>query len=198
VLIKDRINYRKPDSDEPGARFRLYEIAGMPHNPAWRHPAFAGSGIAESCNAPLNDFPYEPLVSTALDHLIRWVGKGVLPPRAEPIALLGTPDDPIGIARDEHGNALGGVRTTTLDVPVATHRALNEGQGIPGIGDCLVFGSQMAFSREKLQSLYGSHSSYVNQVDERLSALLRQGWYLEEFADLLRNRAANFTGFESP
>src|SRR5262245_29778827 len=26
------IAYRRPDSDEPGNRFRLYEVAGMPHN----------------------------------------------------------------------------------------------------------------------------------------------------------------------
>jgi hypothetical protein len=132
----------------------------------------------------------------ALHHLFRWVGDGIAPPHAEPIALVGTADDPIAIDRDEHGNARGGVRTTTLDVPVATHRALNEGPGVPGIGECLVFGSQVDFSREKLLALYGDHASYVARIGESLDELIRQGFYLDEFAPLLRDQAAQFKGFE--
>ena len=30
--------YRRPDSDEPGNRFRLYEVAGMPHNNSRDNP----------------------------------------------------------------------------------------------------------------------------------------------------------------
>jgi hypothetical protein len=196
VLVQDKINYRKPDSDEPGKQFRLYEVAGMMHNPAWMHPLLLGLGIADSCDQPLNRFPYKPIISMALDHLISWVGDGVLPPHVEPIALEGTADNPIAVKRDENGNALGGLRTTTLDVPVATHLALNTGTGIPGLGDCLVFGSQIDFSREKLESLYGDKSGYQQQVEQRLDELISQGWFLPEFSEQILSEAVEFDGFD--
>jgi hypothetical protein len=117
VLVQDGIDYRKPDSDDPGKQFRLYEIAGMPHNPSWQNPTVLAGGIEDLCDEPLNAFPYNPVVSMALDHLIRWVGAGVAPPRAERIAVVGPADAPTAVERDEHGNAVGGVRTTTVDVP---------------------------------------------------------------------------------
>jgi hypothetical protein len=196
VLVEEGINYRKPDSDETGKRFRLYEVAGMPHNPAWKNPLLRVAGIEDSCDEPLNAFPYEPIISMALDHLVRWVGEGKVPPRAEPIALVGTPEEPIAVARDEHGNALGGLRTTTLDVPVAVHRATNTGQGIPGLGSCLVFGSQHNLSKDVLESLYGDHAGYVDRVNQRLDELIRDGWYLADFADEIRTAAEDFDGFE--
>lgn len=195
VLVEQGIDYRKPDSDEPGQQFRLYEVAGMPHNPAWRHPLLEGSGIEDSCDQPLNDFPYEGMVSMALDHLLRWVEDGVSPPRAERIAVEGDPAHPTGIERDEHGNAVGGVRSTVVDVPVATHTGVNTGEGIPGVGDCLVFGSQQDFSAAELESLYGSHPGYVNRVNQRLNELIAHGWYLPDLASERRERAARFDGF---
>jgi Alpha/beta hydrolase domain len=156
VLVADGIDYRRPDGDEPGEQFRLYEVAGMPHNPSWMHPLLRhGLGIeataAQRCAPPLNSFPYNPTVSMALDHLLRWVEDDVPPPRAERIELTGdVGDDDVAIARDEHGNAVGGVRSITLDVPVATHQALNEPRDpdqdlTPG--SCLVYGSQLDFRR---------------------------------------------------
>jgi hypothetical protein len=195
VLVEMGVNYRKPDSDRPGHQFRLYEVAGMPHNPAWRHPLLVDSGVAESCDQPLNDFPYEGMVSMALDHLLRWVEDDIPPPRGERIAVEGDPERPTAIRRDEHGNAVGGVRSTVVDVPVSTHTGINTGQGVPGIGDCLVFGSQLDFSAEQLESLYGSQARYVSRVNQRLNELIDDGWYLPELASQLRERAASFDGF---
>ena len=47
------IAYRRPDSDEPGNRFRLYEVAGMPHNNSRDSPAFRN----DPCTLPVTDFP---------------------------------------------------------------------------------------------------------------------------------------------
>jgi hypothetical protein len=204
VLVEEGIDYRRPDSDEPGEQFRLYEVAGMPHNLTWRHPLLLDTlGIAsaaeERCENPLNDFPYDPIVSTALDHLIRWVEDDVPPPRAEPIEISGEPgEEGAAVVRDEHGNAVGGVRSTTLDVPVATHLGLNDALDPDddiSPGSCLVYGSQIDFSPEELAALYGDHDTYVAEVDERLDELVEDGWFLEEFADDLRRRAAELNGF---
>ena len=203
VLVADGIDYRRPDSDEPGQQFRLYEVAGMPHNPSWMHPLLRdGLGIerdaAQRCTNPLNGFPYNPTVSMALDHLLRWVEDDVPPPRADRIELTGeVGDDDVAIARDEHGNARGGVRSTTLDVPVATHLALNEPRDpdqdlTPG--SCLVYGSQLDFPAGELTSLYGDRDTHVNEVDARLDELIADGWFLEQFAGDLRQRATTVGG----
>ena len=134
----------------------------------------------------------------ALDHLLRWVEDDVPPPRADRIELTGeVGDDDVAIRRDEHGNARGGVRSTTLDVPVATHLALNEPRDpeqdlTPG--SCLVYGSQLDLPAGELASLYGDRDTYVDEVDARLDELIADGWFLEQFAGDLRRRAASLDG----
>lgn len=203
VLVAEGIDYRRPDSDEAGQQFRLYEVAGMPHNLSWRHPLLLDAiGVAEAaeerCANPLNDFPYNETVSMALDHLLRWVEHDEPPPRAERVEVRGEPGVDAEVVRDEHGNAEGGVRSTTLDVPVATHlglnEALNEEEDISP-GSCLVYGSQLDFSPEQLEALYGDHGTYVEQVSERADELVDEGWVLERFADRLVDRAEAFDGF---
>jgi hypothetical protein len=204
VLVEDGIDYRRPDSDQPGEQFRLYEVAGLPHNPSWMHPLLLesldiASTAAQLCTNPLNSFPYNPTISMALDHLLRWVEEDVAPPRAEPIELTGEPgDEELAIVRDEHDNAVGGVRSATLDVPIAAHQALNEPVDPDedlSPGSCLVYGSQLDFSPEQLQSLYGDQDSYVAEVEARIDELVDEGWILEQFADELLQRAEAFDGF---
>lgn len=186
VFARDGIDYRKPDSDRPGGQFRLYEVAGMPHHDSRENPLFQ----QEPCDLPLNRFPYKPIVNMALDHLIRWVERGVPPPRARRISVVGGPGGEIEL--DRHGNAVGGVRSTYVDVPVARYSPLNSGP----IQFCSVFGSQSPFSQEQLSSLYGSHGAYVRRVNRRLSRLIRRGWYLRQFAPDVRREAATFEAFD--
>jgi hypothetical protein len=179
----------------------------MPHNPSWMHPLLLeGLDIASTaeqrCANPLNSFPYDPTISMALDHLLRWVEDDVPPPHAEPIELTGEPgDDDVAVVRDEHGNAFGGVPSTTLDVPIATHQALNEprdpSQDLTP-GGCLVYGSQIDFPPEELESLYEDKDGYLAAVDQRIDELVEEGWVLEEFADELHRRAEEFDGFDRP
>jgi hypothetical protein len=187
VFADDGIDYRKPDTDRPGRQFRLYEVAGMPHHDSRVNPIFQNQ---EPCDRPLNRFPYKPVVTMALDHLIRWVRRGVRPPRAKRISVRGGAGGEIEM--DENGNAVGGVRTTYVDVPVATHSPVNSGAN----PFCEVLGSQELFAPERLRSLYGSHDRYVRRVNRRLDRLVRQGWYLRGLARELRAEAAGFQGFE--
>src|SRR5918996_690155 len=186
VFAQDGIDYRKPDSDDPERPFRLYEVAGMPHHDSRENPFYQG----EPCDLPLNRFPYKPIVQLALDHLIRWVDRGVAPPRAERISVIGGPGGEIEL--DQNGNAVGGLRSTYVDVPHATHSPLNSGPD----PNCLPLGSQLPFSQETLRSLYGNHGGYVSRVNRRLSELVREGWYLRELAPELGTGAANFNGFK--
>jgi Alpha/beta hydrolase domain len=186
VFAQDGIDYRKPDSDDPEKPFRLYEVAGMPHHDSRENPFYQG----EPCDRPLNRFPYKPMVQIALDHLIRWVEKGVAPPHAERISVIGGPGGEIEL--DQNRIAVGGVRSTYVDVPHATHSPLNSGPD----PNCLPLGSQLLLSQETLRSLYRNHGGYVSRVNRRLSELVREGWYLRELAPELRTEAANFNGFQ--
>ena len=192
IYVDASMDYRKPDSDVPGSQYRLYEVAGMAHIDSRYTPPGTGQGanhpgVAEPCDNPLNRFPNDRLISTALDHLMRWVDIGVAPPHAEPISVLGGPGGQIEL--DDFGNAVGGVRHTYVDVPVATHTPENSGQAPV---NCLVYGSQIPFSDEVLNSLYQNRAEYARGVSTRLDALVRDGWLLEEFAQEFREEAIQF------
>jgi len=189
IYVAAGINYRKPDSDDISHPYRLYEVAGMPHIESRYTPPGTGQGathpgIAEPCDNPLNRFPNDRLLSTALDHMIRWTIDNVPPPHAEPIRVV---DGAVVI--DVHGNAMGGVRHTYVDVPTATHTAANTG---PESTNCLVYGSQLSFPAEKLAALYPDRIDYVRQVNSRLDELVAEGWLLEEYAGEFRSEAENF------
>ena len=162
--------YRRPDSDEPDDRFRLYEVAGMPHGVARR--LTPGATTCEGQRT--SRFPSEHVTNNALDKLIRWVDQGIVPPRADRLATVG----PAGsIEVDENGNAVGGVRTTYLDVPIAAYRT------------CMLSGYEVPFSPQRLAELYQSSGDYVKHVNRRLDELIREGWYLEEDAQEIRTEA---------
>lgn len=76
------------------------------------------------------------------------------------------------------GNAIGGVRTTHVDVPLATYHT------------CMLSGYKAPFSHERLAEAYDSPEEYVSLVDRRLDELTRDGWYLEEDAEEIREEAA--------
>jgi hypothetical protein len=100
--------YRRPDSDASGNRFRLYEVAGMPHNNSRDNPGF----LNDPCTLPVTDFPAGAFTALGLNYLVEWLEKGKTPPHAPPIETANG-----AIAVDEYGNAKGGVRNVFVDVP---------------------------------------------------------------------------------
>ena len=60
------------------------------------------------------------------------------------------------IARDEHGNAKGGIRLPEFAVPTATHSGM--GKRVPGGNRfAFLYGSAEDFSADKLAALYPTH-----------------------------------------
>jgi hypothetical protein len=181
--------YRRPDSDAADDRFRLYEVAGMPHGPT-RGRSF-GPGLP--CDGEASQFPGAQVTANTLERLIHWVDQGVPPPRADRIVTDG-PDGPIRM--DGYGNALGGVRTTYVDVPIAQYGVSptprGEVRGTPKAFACALVGYQVPFTREQLRQLYPSPNEYINRVNQRLDALIQAGWYLEPEAEALRSEAMSF------
>ena len=82
--------------------------------------------------------------------------------------------DGFALRRDEHGNALGGVRLPALDVPVATYR----GEFQYGAG-----GSTSALDKDTLTALYPSHEDYVARMRTATAAAVAGGFMLPTDAD---------------
>jgi hypothetical protein len=188
--------YRRDDSDDPVDRYRLYELAGVPHMGtravAYRDLSFwqaikAGEADNEeiTLGPRMNSLPHFELFSVCLDHLVRWVADGTVPPRADRLEV-----GPDGyFATDEHGNTRGGVRPVQLDVPYATYHANPvKADGKPSY---ITVGTDEPFLPEKLKALYGDKATYLERFNRRLDELVAAGWLLgDDAADMRREAEA--------
>jgi hypothetical protein len=80
---------------------------------------------------------------------------------------------PVVLAYDSHGNALGGIRLSQMDVPTAVHSGTNTGNGA-----CPRWGYSVDFDPEKLASLYPTQEDYVSQVIAAVLQNLSDGFLL--------------------
>lgn len=181
--------YRREDSDEPGDRFRLYELAGTGHMgtryPMFNMPANWKDVLGEPDGVIMNSLPHDEQFSMGLHHLVQWVTRGVAPPRAPRLEVAA---DGRYIAKDEHGNSRGGIRSPQMDVPRATYHPnpINP-DGTPKRG---VVGIEVPFPLAKMRTLYGTSANYVQRFNRRLDELIREGWLLAEDAPALRAEAS--------
>ena len=177
------IKYRRPDSDEPGNRFRLYEVAGMPHNNSREMRSFLG----DPCTLPVTRFPAGAFTALGLHHLIEWIASGTVPPKAPPIEVdQNTAGDGSHLALDEFGNAKGGVRNIWVDVPVATFGTFGKGKTTAQDRLCQLAGTEVPLPEATLKKLYRDKTDYAKKVDERLARLFKDGWFLPEYVDLVK------------
>jgi len=195
---------RRPDSDAPHDRYRLYEVPGACHMSA----ADPGSRLPPTVEEP-STFPMDALAGGALDNLRRWVVEGVAPPRADRIELHADRDagphgdahEALPIVRDRHGNACGGVRTPEVDVPIARYSprstlVADAATGPPGrrpipLGELM--GSMERFDPAALRRLHGSPEGYLAAYRKGIERLLSERWILPADAGRLLARAAEVT-----
>ena len=180
--------YRRPDSDTPDDKFRLYEVASMPHGLDIR--GFMGMPKTIDCNGPkeMTTFPGAYPANNALERLVEWVDKGTPPPHA---ARLETQGQGGPLIRDEFGNPKGGVRTTAVDVPTASYQFCDTGKkdAINPVGINFVASYQLSFTPARLRALYPTPQTYLAKVNRRLDELVRDRWYLADDADDARAQA---------
>ena len=182
------IKYRRPDSDAPGNRYRLYEVAGMPHNNSRENPGF----LNDPCTLPVTDFPAGAFTALGLHYLVDWIAKGKTPPHAPPIEVdQNTANDGSFLALDEFGNAKGGIRNVFVDVPVAANGVMGKGKTTAQDRLCLLAGTKVPLEAATLRRLYKSKDDYVTKVERRLKQLVADGWFLEEYAGDVRADARN-------
>jgi alpha/beta hydrolase family protein len=190
---------RRADSDAPDDPYRMYEIAGAAHG--WAdiynyQPPFAD--IAAAGGVPVsfsgcvedkwNSLPRQFFEPAMFKNMERWVIDGQRPPReAEPLRVVngGTPQ--AAFQFDQFGNALGGVRTPYVDVPLATYYDWATAKA-PG-GFCTLFGHEVRFTSAVLEGLYHSHQDYVAKVTASVDQLLRGRWVEPAEAQDIINQA---------
>ena len=155
------------------------------------------------CAEGINTGPMHWVFNAAVRWMDRWVrsrGRRAPPiaPRLEAITAPGV--SPAEFAVDEHGNALGGIRTPYVDAPIATLTGVGNGAapGAPPFSSfCSAFGVTIPFTDEKLAALYPTHRSYVNAFGGATRDAVRSKFLLKRDARLLR-RAAGMSDIGSP
>jgi hypothetical protein len=194
--------YRRPDGDQPGDQFRIYEVAGMPHNDSRENLTYR----PDPCRYPVSRFPEGAGMSVGLHHLLQWVDKGKVPPRAPYIEVDGNKaNDGSLMALDTHGNVKGGVRTTYVDVPLNKYSVPNEGnpQPIPNPSShvrarqdgaafyCRIAGYEIPLPASEIRTLYKSKADYQRMVERRLDQLIAEGWFVRAYKSLVLADAGN-------
>jgi hypothetical protein len=185
---------RQTDTDT----FRYYEIAGAAHMTVHK-------GIEVMPGLQLENWCLNEMNSLADGQVL-----GSFPQRAmwknlDEFVRNGTPmpaglvlDSSGGvISRSFFGNALGGVRTTDMDVFIASYAPNNtyDPAAVPeSLWDianlaCRLSGSTFRQTPETIAVLYGDHAGYVQAVANAADALVAQRFLLQEDRNLLIVRA---------
>jgi len=165
---------RQDDTD----RLRLWEVAGAAHADR--------SIIGEfeellGCADPVNRGQQRFVVRSALRHLDEWVEGTSVPPTAERIAVTEVDGRSVFVV-DDVGNAVGGVRTPCVDVPVE----VLSGLAAPGSSRvCQLFGRTIPVPEVTLRERYASAEAYRERYEAAVDAVIDAGFALIEDRDEL-------------
>ncbi|HEY3824315.1 MAG TPA: alpha/beta hydrolase domain-containing protein [Bryobacteraceae bacterium] len=201
----------QPDND----KLRVYEFAGMAHIDS----RVAGGYYPDPCKYPISRYPMGAEMAVALDKLFAWVDKGVSPPHADRFYIDFNPDNKPKLDRDKGSlfaldpfeNVKGGIRNTYVDVPVKSFHAPNEGAEPripnpnrfilarringqdPDAQLCGLGNFETALSKEQLRKLYKNPKNYYNKVAQRYDELVKEGWALPVYREMVLAEAARVT-----
>ena len=110
------------------------------------------------CAVPINTGPAHFVLDAAISWINRWVAKGELPPVAPRLETTGV--SPVVFAKDANGNVRGGIRTPSVDVPVATLSGIGQ---VPPNGFCALFGTTVPLTPSQIDALYKNHGQFVSK-----------------------------------
>ncbi len=155
---------RQADTDH----IRTWEVAGTSHADSY---IVGGYATKLGCTKPINDGPQHEVVQAAFAAFGRWVAAGTPPPSPDPLQLAST--QPVRLALDANGNALGGARSPSVDVPVSTL----SGVAPPGTSAiCSLFGSSVHYTPARLTQHYGSRTNYLFRFRASLARAVAGGY----------------------
>ncbi len=181
---------RQSETDFPLLRF--YEMAGGSHVDAHLN-SVGGQALVRDLGLPPSfcpdpAIPYNPIrigyvQSAVMEALERWIARGITPPASR---FMDVTMDTGGtaLARDEDGNAVGGVRPPKLQVPLGRYVESNTGPGF-----CGLFGGFEPFDDARLAELYPKRFSFYHQFKRAIRRSEREGFLLHRDARALRKEA---------
>jgi hypothetical protein len=192
-----------PDLQPDSANFRLWEIAGAAHADRYvsdvglfdSSDSTKGAAVKEDphalpvlvkCDQPINSGPQHFVVSAAIAALGNWVRTGVAPPHADRIQVNAQTST---IVRDSFGNALGGIRTPYVDVPIATLSGEGESGGPNGGVFCGLYGATHLFDNKQLAGLYPNHTTFVSRFGASADSAVQSGFLLQADGDAIKSWA---------
>ncbi len=174
---------RRPDSNEPGAYYRSYEIAGtgLMLNYVYRNEPVEediskmglkvknGNTGKAWTEEELNrfEFPTRYALNAMLENLKLWIKDNTAPPSTEGYETEGVYPD-IDLKDDENGNVLGGLRLPYLRVPAYEFR--KDALAVP-------------LPKDKLIELYGDYNHYLELFTKAVSDCVREQILLESDAE---------------
>jgi len=190
---------RQPDNEQ----FVLWEMAGTSHADAYTfYGGMVDTGVLPieelaaawtpqreyfgmTLDKPVNAGPQHYVLNAAVARFDQWLRDGTRPPAAGRLSVRAE-SDPMEFERDEHGIALGGVRTPHVDVPVAVLSGLGNG-GAPMAHLC---GATTPFTPEQLAALYPSRTGYLERFAEATERAVTAGHLLAADAPEINALAA--------
>lgn len=180
---------RQPDS----RFFRYWEVPGSGHIARLAEDTLIrqsrrddqGDVWSRNCDFERAVMSIEYASRAALHHLNEWVTTGKEPPHA-PLASMEPSTTQPTLVRDQHRNALGGVRLPYLEVPTGRHI----GQGTPSDNRvCSLTAGYAQFGAATLASLYPTHAAYVSGVDQAAERAVKAGYVLPADRQAIRAEA---------
>jgi hypothetical protein len=136
------------------------------------------------CPTVSDMFPGRYMWDAGLAAIDRWVRTRVRPTPTPLISVQGSGNTAL-VNRDQYGNALGGLRYPTLDVPVATYIG----------GDCFLYGTTLPLDALTLSRLYPTHQDYVDRMAAAIARVVNAGYMLRfDGEDLLERACASDVG----
>ena len=156
---------RRPDD----GRYRFWEVTGTPHTLVEAPPPEAlPVGRVD------NLLSHRPVLSAAYGAMHRWLVDGTEPPTFPTVELAADGS----IVRDEHGNAVGGVRLPELAAPIAEYHGRDEAF----TGALMIYGWARPFPRDELRDLYASREAYADAYRRGTDELIAAGGLRSEEA----------------
>lgn len=212
----------RPDCDDPSDRYRLYQVAGTSHDTTGprqvttNHEQYRRRGLPVGSRQIVemrSDARMDFVARAVFSLLDRWVAEGQAPPRADRFTFA---DDSsagregvVPLARNEHGNVVGGIRSPWVEAPVA--RYAPHSTPVPEgcrpspwapmrdpAGVARLMGNMTPFSRAVLDDLYPGTEQYLARYRQSCLDLVDQGFLLwDEVESLMvaaHHRASAFLG----
>jgi hypothetical protein len=185
---------------DDATNFRLWEVAGTAHYDTYglvtggtdlgKSPEIAAPILATEltggiihCDTPINSGPQHYVLNAAIHGLIRWVRTGKAP-KSAPRIELEHHGPPSIIARDATGNALGGIRTPWVDVPIAVYTGEQSGSIL-----CGLFGTTRLLDDAELAARYPTRAAFAKAHAKALRRAVKAGWIRKPDAKLIQRWA---------